>query len=206
MKIVIREIRVLMLTLFLLSCPMLSFGGDCTCFPRTLKEVLKANESSEKEKPVYIWGKLLSINPHVYTGPGKKAFDVKISQYWSDKALAFSSDTVVIFAQINPCGQDDLSVGLEYLLVLKLENDVLFNPHCSDSYVFEHYAKDIALLGKPQPLKQQLIAEAEAEKQQVPVKLTKKERKSQLIIWLVVSLLLNFFAIMLIVLLKREKQ
>ncbi|MCW3119451.1 MAG: hypothetical protein JWM28_3533 [Chitinophagaceae bacterium] len=204
MKFFNNNLRAFLLANILLLLPLLSYGGDCSCPKRTLKNILQENRDSGRDSCIYMWGKVLGTSKHIYTGASMKAFDVQVFQYWSDKPMAFGSDTLVIFSETDPCGQNDLSEGLQFLLALGIENDILYNRHCSGSAPFEQYVKDIVLLGKPQYRNKDAVAgiSKAGQKQETP-KLTKKERKSQLLIWLMASLALNFFAILLILLLKR---
>jgi hypothetical protein len=171
-------------------------GNDCGCPKNSIKNLIEKHKDPNTKDIVFIKASVIGPNKHVYTEPSHEAMNVKISQYWSDKPLSFSSDTLVVAAYTGPCSihfQKDLS----YLFVLSKKNGSFLDAQCSGTALFSDYSDEIGHLGQVRNISDDL--------DQTKPKRSKKEKRTQLVIWLIVSLTLNFFAIMLIVILKREK-
>ncbi len=168
--------------------------GDCLYRPMTLEEVIEQNKRSDHNEVVYFRATVLGQNRHVYPIPGHQALKIKIQHYWALNKLDLISDTLTIMGNF-PCGLQ-LKPETEYLLVLKLIKGHFVDEQWSGTDLYSKYTEDIALLGPP------LSVDKENQEQAQPR--TKEKKRSQLVLWLVVSLLLNFFAILMIVLLKRD--
>jgi hypothetical protein len=198
--------KALILPVFL-CINFISMAGDCFYWTGSMREMLKLNKEREPAT-IYFRGTVIGKNRHVYPKQGFHPLNIKIEHYWADKSLELVSDTLCIMAN-HYCGMH-LFHGKEYLLSLHYQEGY-FTDGDRGTNLYTHYEKDIALLGTPMPAvirrasheaKEQLITNAV--KNEKP-KRSKEEKKSQLLIWLAVSLALNFFAILLIVLLKRDK-
>ena len=181
-----------------------SQGANCPCETVGLKEILeKHKDSSYRERDlIYMRATVLASNPYLQPQADHAAFNIKVHEYWSPRPLHFKTDTLAILSETTDCALR-LHKQADYLLVLRLQSGIFTNRECSGSALLSSYKKDIALLGTSRTL--HAVKAKPANPARTKPKRTEKERRRQLVIWLVVSLSLNIFAIMLMVILKKEK-